>query len=42
MNNKLFEYIKSSPTAYHACASAAKMLADSGYTELFEGDEWKI
>lgn len=42
MKEKLFEYIKNSPTAYHACASAAEMLKNNGYTEVFEGEEWKI
>ena len=42
MNKTLFEYIKRSPTAYHACASAAKILIGAGYTELYEGGEWDI
>ncbi len=42
MNKMLFEYIKRSPTAYHACESTAKILAGAGYTELYEGGEWNI
>lgn len=42
MNKKLFEYIKNSPTAYHACAESARILKMNGYTELCEGDEWKL
>ncbi len=42
MNEKLFDYIEKAPTAYHACANTAKILANSGYSELFEGDEWKL
>lgn len=42
MKENLFEYIKKSPTAYHACAFSAEILKNNGYTELFEGDEWKI
>ena len=42
MNESLLEYIKNSPTAYHACAISAEILKNNGYTELFEGDEWKI
>lgn len=42
MNKKLFEYIEKSPTAYHACKNAAEMLTGAGYTELYEGGEWKI
>ena len=38
MNSKLFEYIKKSPTAFHACKTSADMLMENGYTELFEGD----
>ena len=39
MNKVLFEYIKRSPTAFHACKSAAKILVGAGYTELYEGAE---
>lgn len=42
MNKMLFEYIKRSPTAYHACESAAKILTGAGYTELYEGGDWNI
>lgn len=42
MNKKLFEYIKNSPTAYHACAESVKMLKSNGYTELYEGDTWEL
>lgn len=42
MNAKLFEYIKNSPTAYHACAESAKMLTSNGYTELYEGECWNL
>ncbi len=42
MNEKLLEYIKKSPTAYHSCENAAEMLRDNGYTELFEGKAWNL
>ena len=42
MNSKLFEYIKNSPTAFHACKTSADMLAQNGYVELFEGDKWEL
>lgn len=42
MNNSLFQYIKASPTAYHACEKSARMLKNAGYTELCEGDEWRL
>lgn len=40
--NGLFDFIKSSPTAYHAVASVKKMLDAEGYTELYESDRWKL
>ena len=42
MNKKLFDYIASSPTAYHAADHTANILKNAGYKELFEADEWKI
>lgn len=39
---KLLDYLYNSPTAYHATEVAAQQLATAGFTELFEGDEWKI
>lgn len=42
MNDKLFDYIENSPTAYHACAHTAEMLKKAGYKELFEADAWKV
>ena len=42
MNSKLFEYIKKSPTAFHACKTSADMLIENGYTELFEGNKWEL
>ena len=40
--NGLFEFIKSSPSAYHAVDSVKKMLDVEGYTELYECDRWKL
>ena len=42
MNNKLFDYIASSPTAYHAAAAAGNCLKKNDYTELFEGEKWSL
>ncbi len=42
MNKELFEFIKKSPTAYHAVENAAKILENEGFTELFEGDGWRL
>ena len=42
MNKCLFNYIASSPTAYHACAHTAKILEQKGYTRICEGDAWSL
>ena len=40
--NHLFDYINSSPTAFHAVDTLAKMLTKEGYTELLECDGWQL
>ena len=40
--NGLFEFIKSSPSAYHAVNTVREMLDNEGYTELYECDRWKL
>ena len=42
MNKKLFDYIASSPTSYHAVAHTADILREKGYTELCEGNYWEL
>lgn len=42
MNKELFEFIKRSPTAYHAVNTTAKMLLKDGFTELYENEAWSI
>lgn len=42
MNKRLFDYIASSPTAYHACAHTAKLLEQKGYTRICESDAWSL
>jgi len=42
MNKALFHYIAASPTAYHATAHTASILASAGYTELPEHTEWTL
>lgn len=42
MNEKLFDYISNSPTAYHAAAHTASILTNKGYTELYESEKWQI
>ena len=41
-NERLFQFINNSPTAYHAVDSVKKELLTRGYTELFEADEFQI
>ena len=38
----LFEFIKKSPSAYHAVNTVREMLDEAGYTELYESDRWKL
>ncbi len=42
MNQELFQYIKKSPTNFHAIASAAAMLESKGFTQLAEHDAWNL
>ena len=37
----LCEFIDSSPSPYHACATVAQRLTAAGYTELDERDRWQ-
>ncbi len=36
----LIDYLSSSPTAFHAVASAAELLAQNGFTRLYEKQVW--
>ncbi len=38
----LLEFIQASPTPFHACRSMSASLANNGFTELHEADEWKL
>ena len=40
--NGLFEFIKNSPSAYHAVNTVKQLLDGEGYTELYECDRWKL
>lgn len=40
--NGLFEFIKKSPSAYHAVNTVKETLDMNGYTELYEGERWKL
>ncbi len=38
----LLEFIKSSPTAFHSCATAASLLSEAGYACLSESERWDL
>ena len=42
INQGLMDFLKESPTAYHAVDKISKILDDSGYLALEEGEEWNI
>ncbi|MCQ2456708.1 MAG: M18 family aminopeptidase [Clostridia bacterium] len=42
INEKLFDFIKSSPTPFHAVATVSKTLDNAGYTRLSEADVWGL
>ena len=41
-SNKLIDFIKNSPTAFHVVKNFAEMLEKSGFTKLNERDKWKL
>lgn len=42
INNRLFEFIKSSPSPYHTVESVKTELLECGYSELYEADRWNL
>ena len=42
INEKLFQFIENSPTAFHAIANCEEILNDKGYTKLLEEEEWEL
>ncbi len=42
MNNKLFDFISSSPTPYHAVDTIKKQLLENGFCELLESENWVL
>ena len=41
-NKDLLKFIRNSATAFQAVETVKEMLNDKGFTELREGDSWKI
>ena len=42
MKKALFDFIKSSPTAYHAIDTVKRRLLSEGFSELYEADLWEL
>ena len=40
--NGLFDFIKKSPSAYHAVSTVADVLRENGFSELRECDAWEL
>lgn len=41
-NEKLFSFIKQSPTGFHAVDTMSKTFLENGYVQLLEGAKWEI
>lgn len=42
ITRQLFDFIKKSPTAFHAVGNIGSILDENGFERLLEGDAWKI
>lgn len=42
INEKLFQFIENSPTAFHAVHNCEEILKEKGYTKLEEREEWEL
>jgi len=42
INQELFEFIRRSPSRYHAVAEAARQLEEKGFLRLEEGESWQL
>ena len=42
ISEELIDFIKNSPTAFHAIDNISKRLKENGYEELLEGRRWNI
>jgi aspartyl aminopeptidase len=40
--NGFLDFIKDTPTAFHAANKCANVLKENGYKELAESSEWKL
>ena len=38
----LIDFLKNSPTAYHACENVANVLEERGFTRLSETEDWAL
>ena len=39
---ELFDFIESSPTAFHTVETTRRLLTGAGFTELSETEPWKL
>ena len=42
LTNRLFDFIESSPTAFHTINAVRAMLLHAGFTELSETEPWVL
>lgn len=42
MNNRLFDFIEKSPTAFHTVANITRTLSENGFVQLKEGSVWNL
>ena len=42
MKDALIDFLKNSPTAYHACENVANVLEERGFTRLSETEDWAL
>jgi len=42
MNRELIDFIRKSPSSYHAVAQTKELLRNAGFTELFENEKWQL
>ncbi len=42
MNNRLFDFIEKSPTAFHTVANITRTLSENGFLQLREGSVWNL